>query len=57
MSQAKPYDFLQPAELAIRKYSLRLMSQNVHIATSSLGDMSGAVGACLLARSRIFGDI
>ncbi len=57
LSQAKPYDFLQPAELAIRKYSLRLMSQNVHIATSSLGDMSGAVGACLLARSRIFGDI
>ena len=57
LSKAKPYDFLQPAELAIRKYSLRLMSQNVYIATSSLGDMAGAVGACLLARSRTFGDI
>lgn len=57
LSQAKPYDFLQPAELAIRKYSLRLMSQNVHIATSTLGDKAGAIGACLLARSRVFGDI
>lgn len=57
LSKAKPYDFLQPAELAIRKYSLRLMSQNVYIATSTLGDMAGAVGACLLARSRTFGEI
>lgn len=57
LSQAKPYDFLQPAELAIRKYSLRLMSQNAHIATSTLGDKAGAIGACLLARSRVLGDI
>ncbi len=57
LSQAKPYDFLQPAELAIRKYSFRLMSHDVHIATSTLGDMAGAVGACLLARNRMFGDM
>lgn len=57
LSQAKPYDFLQPAELAIRKYSLRLMSQNVQISTSTLGDKGGVIGACLLARGRTFGEI
>ena len=57
LSKAKPYDFLQPAKMAIRKYSLRLMSQDIYIGTSSLGDRVGAVGACLLARSRVFGDI
>ena len=57
LSQAKSYDFLQPVEWAIRKYSLRLMSQNVRVTTSTLGNKAGVVGACLLARRRVFGEI
>ena len=57
LSQAKSYDFLQPVEWAIRKYSLRLMSQNVRVTTSTLGNKAGVVGACLMARRRVFGEI
>ena len=57
LSQAKSYDFLQPVEWAIRKYSLRLMSQNVRVTPSTLGNKAGVVGACLLARRRVFGEI
>lgn len=57
LPQAKSYDFLQPVEWAIRKYSLRLMSQNVRVTPSTLGNKAGVVGACLLARRRVFGEI
>lgn len=49
--------FLRPAELSIRKYALKLMSRNIPIETSALGADAGVIGACLLARSRIFGEL
>ena len=57
LAQAEPYHFLQPVELAIRKYSLKLMSQNVPVVTSSLGNDAGVIGASLIARSKLFGSI
>ena len=57
LAQAEPYHFLQPVELAIRKYSLKLMSQNVSVVTSSLGTDAGVIGASLIARSKLFGSI
>lgn len=44
--------FLQYIKLAIRQYSLRLMSQDVPVLTSSLGTDAAVIGACLIARSR-----
>lgn len=57
LAQAEPYHFLQPVELAIRKYSLKLMSQNVPVVTSALGTDAGVIGASLIARSKLFGSI
>lgn len=54
LSQAEPYCFLQPIELAIRKYSLKLMNQNVSIISSELGANAGVYGACLIARNITF---
>ncbi len=44
--------FIQQAALAIKQYSLKLISQNVSIVASQLQDDAGIVGACMLARSR-----
>ena len=45
---------LQPIKTAIRKYSLNLVNQDSVIVTSKLKDKAGIVGACMLARSRMF---
>lgn len=55
LSKAASYYFLQYISLAIRQHSLRLISQRVPVLTSTLGDMAGIHGACLLARDRILG--
>jgi predicted NBD/HSP70 family sugar kinase len=47
--------FLKQIEVTIYKYSLRLMSQNVPIVYSTLGNNAGVIGACMVARSRSFG--
>ena len=48
-------DYLsQPIKTAIRKYSLNLVNKDSAIRTSKLGDKAGVVGACMLARSRMF---
>lgn len=57
LAQVEPCYFLQFAELSIRKYALKLMSQHIPIETSALGADAGVIGACLLARSRIFGEL
>lgn len=46
--------FIQQAALAIKQYSLKLISQHVPIIASQLQDDAGIMGACLLARSRGF---
>lgn len=44
----------QPIKTAIRKYSLNLVNKDSVIATSRLKDKAGIIGACMLARSRMF---
>lgn len=44
----------QPIKTAIRKYSLNLVNKDSVVLTSKLKDRAGIVGACMLARSRIF---
>ena len=46
----------QPIKTAIRKYSLNLVNKDSGILTSKLKDEAGIVGACMLARSRMFED-
>lgn len=52
LAQANKDYFLRPIDLAIKKYSLRLMCRNVPIVTSSLLKDAGAIGACLIARQK-----
>ncbi len=44
----------QPIKTAVRKYSLNLVNKDSMILTSKLKDKAGIVGACMLARSRMF---
>ena len=44
----------QPKKTAVRKYSLNLVNKDSAIITSKLKDKAGIVGACMLARSRMF---
>lgn len=44
----------QPIKTAVRKYSLNLVNKDSVILTSKLKDKAGVVGACMLARSRLF---
>ena len=53
-AEAATYYFLHPMNDSIRKYSLRLMSNDIQVKTSKLGDKSGVIGACILARNRSF---
>ena len=46
-----------PIKSAIRKYSLNLVSQDTEIKVSKLGERAGALGACLLSRSKMLGMI
>lgn len=45
---------IQPIKTAIRKYSLNLVNKDSAIKSSKLKEKAGVVGACMLARSRIF---
>lgn len=48
-------DYLtEPIKSAIRKYSLNLVNKDSLIAVSKLKDKAGVIGACMLARSRMF---
>lgn len=44
----------QPIKTAVRKYSLNLVNKDSVITTSKLRDKAGLIGACLIARSRMF---
>lgn len=45
---------LQPVITAVRKYTLNLMNRDSDIVLSKLKERAGVVGACLLARSKMF---
>ncbi|MCF2707548.1 ROK family transcriptional regulator [Bacteroides pyogenes] len=45
---------IQPIKTAVRKYSLNLVNKDSVILTSKLKDRAGIIGACMLARSRMF---
>lgn len=45
---------IQPLRTAIRKYSLNMVNQDTALRTSKLKEMAGVVGACMLARQKIF---
>ena len=47
----------QPIRTAIRKYSLNLVNKDTVITTSKLKDKAGIIGACMLARSRMFESV
>jgi predicted NBD/HSP70 family sugar kinase len=44
----------QPIKTAVRKYSLNLVNRDSAIVVSKLKDRAGIVGACMIARSRMF---
>lgn len=44
----------QPIKTAIRKYSLNLVNKDSTITCSKLKDKAGIIGACMIARSRMF---
>lgn len=46
----------QSIKTAVRKYSLNLVNKDSVIVTSKLKDKAGIIGACMLARSRMFED-
>ena len=54
-SQVEACYFLEPIKLAIRQYSLKLVSKDLPIISASLGVEAGVAGACLIARSRYYG--
>ncbi|MEY3739255.1 MAG: hypothetical protein RL544_2033, partial [Bacteroidota bacterium] len=48
-------DYLKlPVKSAINKYSLSLVNTDTQFKTSSLGEKAGFLGACLIARNKIF---
>lgn len=57
LSRAATYYFFHPMSASIRKYSLKLISRNVSVMPSGLGDNAGVIGACFVARNRVFFDI
>lgn len=50
------YLFL-PIKSSIKKHSLNLVSKDTGIKLSKLGDLTGVIGACMLARSKVLGLI
>lgn len=57
LSKAAAYYFLHPLSASVRKYSLKLLSRDVTLLTSSLGDDAGIVGACFVARNSVLSRI
>lgn len=57
LSKAASYYFFYPMQAAIRKYSLKLMSQQMPLQLSKFGEESGIYGACMIARQKYFGEI
>lgn len=56
-STAASYYFLYPMRDAIRKYSLKLISNDVKVLSSKFGDDAGVFGACMVARNTVFYEL
>jgi predicted NBD/HSP70 family sugar kinase len=56
LAATKDYLML-PVKSAVNKHSLNIVSQNTAIKFSKLGNKCGALGACLLSRSKLIGII
>ena len=56
-SKAAAYYFLYPMRDAIRKYSLKLISNDVKVLSSKFGDDAGVFGACMVARNTVFNEL
>ena len=53
---AKVHDYVMlPIKSAVQKHSLSLINKDTKIKISKLGDKAGAIGACMLSRSKLFG--
>ena len=52
-SQVESCYFLQYIKLAVRQYSLKLISQDVPIIPSVLGHDAAVMGACMIARAKV----
>ena len=52
-SQVESCYFLQYIKLAVRQYSLKLISQDVSIIPSVLGHDAAVMGACMIARAKV----
>ena len=50
-------NILQPVKSAVRKYSLNLVSKDSKIICSRLKERAGIIGACMMARKRMFEEI
>ena len=47
----------QHVEASVRTYSMSVVTRDTRIETATLGDRSGLIGACMLARTRRFEDL
>ena len=54
ISRVQDY-ILLPIKSAVQKHSLSLINKDTRIKLSKLGDKAGAVGACMLSRSKLLG--
>lgn len=52
-AQVESCYFLQYIKLAVRQYSLKLISQDVPVVPSLLGHDAAVLGACLIARAKV----
>lgn len=55
LSQTGDY-LVQPIRSAVRKHSLNMVNRDTTISVSRLKEKAGMVGACMLARTRLFGN-
>lgn len=53
LARISSFYFLQQVSVAVKLYSLKLISRNVPVLTGKLGDRSGVVGACMTAHDRV----
>lgn len=53
LSQTGDY-ILQPVRSSIRKHSLNMVNRDTNVTISHLKEKAGMIGACMLARSRMF---
>ena len=54
MSNAREY-LLHPIKAAFNKHSLNIVSKDMNLKFSKLGNKAGALGACLISRSKMLG--